>query len=272
MSLEFPQSLQLHPESIPQFGVPKAPIRCWSYSGGNLGPSMNVASQRLSSKSVRCPRCGTDIVVGRIAEFWYDAEYEFVLVCSNEECLRPFLLCGEWKITGKYQNDGTAEDVKTIPGVCPKSEENINLWKETSIPSEVVKAWIEGQECLGNGHYAAACVMFRATLQGLLRTMGDYDEEKTLGQNIHQTTSLPAHIKSITRSIKNIGNWYAHIDPRKESIGDSSRKDAENMSLLLDHVAERLFLEEHRIQKAMAVSDVSLIKSQRNRRLRKDKK
>ena len=270
MSLQFSQSFQLQPASIPQFGVPRAPIQCSSYSGGNLGPSMNMASQRLSSKSVRCPRCGTDIVVGRIAEFWYDAEYEFVLVCSNMECLRPFLLCGEWEVTGKFQNEGTAEDVKTIPGVCPKSEEDINLWKETSIPDEVVKAWIEGQECLGNGHYAAACVMFRATLQGLLRTMDDYDEEKTLGQNINQITSLSAHIKLITRGIKNIGNWYAHIDPRKESIGDSSREDAENMSLLLDHVAERLFLEEHRIQKAMAVSDVSVMKPP-NRRLRKDK-
>ena len=271
MSLQFPQSFHLQPASVPQFGVPTAPIQGWFYSGGSLGPSMNVASQRLSSKSVRCPRCGTDVVVGRIAEFWYDAEYEFVLVCSNEECLRPFLLCGEWEVAGRFGNESTAKDIRTVPGVCPKSEEDINLWRETAIPEKVVKAWKEGQECLGGGHYAAACVMFRATLQGLLRTMDDYDEEKTLGQNINQTTSLSAHIKSITRSIKNIGNWHAHIDPRKESIGDSSREDAENMSLLLDHVAERLFLEEHRIQKAMAESDVSLMKPQRNRRLRKDK-
>ena len=177
--------------------------------------------------------------------------------CSRPKCSKLFFLCCEWQLAGESEVE--IEYVRTIPRSPRITEAEIEKWEGAKISDKAIEAWKEGNACLSDGHYKAACMVFRATLEEMLRSQSWYDVTKTLGNNLQTSNSqMPNFIKTILMRTKDIGNWHSHLDFRADSITDSTLQDAETMKTMIEYTANKLFIDDYEIaQQLSAIKQTS---------------
>lgn len=199
----------------------------------------------LKSKSVECPRCGQNYRAGLIGYCYgiIPEEHELILVCSNHNCSRPFIVT----ITNIEKIDSLDFDkmdhpLHSFPPNIAKYDSVIQQWKEADIPNLAIEAYHEGIKAWASGYYRAACVMFRGSLEKIVEIKSP---EGFLEEKIKNHPDLEEELRRRAHKIRTIGNSHAHID--KDVFDNATSDDTNKIKKYLEDIAAYLFINPHQM-------------------------
>lgn len=124
---------------------------------------------------------------------------------------------------------------------------------DDSIPHNIQGAFTEGAKCLSIRASRAAAVMFRRTLEAVVRDKGSSQAVSALSKSLANALkvmadegTLDASLAEWAKEIRLAGNVGGHFDPVK----DVTVEEAESLAQLLQSIFEYLYEAPARIQRA----------------------